>query len=134
MHELGLAFLLHGISWKLQQFPLLRLYEGGTATARVGDAPGGFTRQQGSARGTPGTVPVWRDVLWGSSAAPAPLAKAGQDAVQGSTNRGIQRKGSTLFAAESGLLCCSTASVNTSIKPQAHECILHTTLHQSYFH
>lgn len=62
-----------------------------------------------------------------SRATPAPPAREDQDAIQGTINSGIHRKGSTLTA-ESRLLCRSRAFVNSSIRPQLHQCILHTSL------
>lgn len=118
-----MAFLFHGIFWKLQQFLALHFSEGDAAAAAAGcvaAVPGSFMQQQGSSRRMPGSIPIC------SRATPAPAAREDQDAIQGTINSGIHRKGA--LTAESRLLCRSRAFVNSSIRPQLHQCILHTSL------
>lgn len=116
-----MAFRFYRIFWKIQQFLALYFSEGDTAADCVATAPGSFTQQKGSSRGMPGSIPIC------SRGTRTSLARGEQDAIQGSINSVIHRQGSTLTA-ESRLLCCSRAFVNSSLMPQVHQCILHTSL------
>lgn len=126
-----MAFLFHGVFWKFLPFLLLGPSVGDTATRCAAAVPEGF---RPSSRWMPGSVPVWRDLLQSRSGAPGLLAKEGQDVIQGSISRGMQRQGSALIAAESSFCAALEHLLITASSHRLVNVFCTHPFHQSYFH
>lgn len=82
----------------------------------------------------PASVPDWRNLLQSNSGAPGHLATEGQDAIQGSISRGIQRQGSALTAAESSFYAALEHLLITASSHGLVNLFCAHPFHQSYFH